>query len=100
MSEIVTLKVSDQVVNLASQIASHKQQPIEEVLSDWLESVVHERPVESLSDEEVLALSEMMLPSEQDTELSDLLARQRENELDEYGRQRLNELMRKMRRAF
>lgn len=94
MSELVTLKVSDQVWNMASRIALQKQRQMEDVLSDWLEETVNERPVESLSDEEVLALSEMKLSDDQDAALSDLLARQRENQLDEDGRHRLNGLMR------
>ncbi len=94
MSELVTIKVSDQVARLASQIASQKHLPVEDVLSDLLESAVNEVPVEMLSDNEVLALSEMKLSEEQNLALSKLLAQQRENQLDDVGRQQLDELMR------
>jgi hypothetical protein len=52
-----------------------------------------EVPVADLPDEEVLALSESMLPLELHEELSELLALQRESEIDDAGQERLNELM-------
>lgn len=52
-----------------------------------------ERPVTTLSDAEVILVSEMMLPENLDKELSELLAMNRENELDEKGRLRLDEIM-------
>jgi len=61
---------------------------------------VNDIPVESLSDDEVLALSEMKFSDEQDAALSDLLARQRENQLDSEGRRQLNELMRTYERGL
>jgi hypothetical protein len=54
----------------------------------------NDMPVECLSDDEALALSEMKFSDEQDATLSDLLARQRENQLDSDGRRQLNEMMR------
>lgn len=53
-----------------------------------------ESPVERLTDDELLALSEMMMPTKQDEALSDLLADQREGRLDAEGQRRLIELMR------
>jgi antitoxin component of RelBE/YafQ-DinJ toxin-antitoxin module len=94
MSELLTIKVSDQVARFASQVAKQSNLPVEEVISDLLESAINEIPVECLSDEKVLALSEMKFSDEQDAILSDLLARQRENQLDNDGRRQLNELMR------
>jgi len=49
--------------------------------------------VECLSDDEAIALSEMKFSDEQDARLSDLLARQRENQLDSEERRQLNEMM-------
>jgi hypothetical protein len=94
MSELLTIKVSDQVARFASEVATRRDLPMEEVLSDLLESAIIEIPAERLSDDEVLALSEMKFSDEQDAILSDLLARQRENQLDNEGRRQLNELMR------
>ncbi|MCI0525679.1 MAG: hypothetical protein L0Y75_10490 [Acidobacteria bacterium] len=100
MSELLTIKVSDQVARFASQVATQRDLPVEEVLSDLLESAIHEIPVESLPDDEVLALSEMKFSDGQDAALSDLLARQRENQLDSEGRRQLYELMRIRKRTL
>ena len=52
-----------------------------------------ERPMEALSDDEVMALAEIRFTSEQDDEFSDLLYLNREGGLDEKGRERLDEYM-------
>ena len=93
MSELITIKVSDQVVRFASSIATRNHQPVAEVLSKLLETTVEEAPVESLSNDEVLLLSRMMMEEEQDKKMSELLAQQRENTIDEEGRKRLAQLM-------
>lgn len=94
MSELITIKVSDAVARFATQLGVRRHQPREDALSEFLESAVNETPVESLSDNEVLALSEMQFSADQDALLSELLARQREDQLDAQGRQALDELMR------
>jgi hypothetical protein len=94
MSEQITIQVSDHVVSQAARVAAQSQRRIEEVLVEWLERIITEMPVEALSDEEVLALTELQLTTEQQETLSDLLARNRENTLDAEGRRRLDELMR------
>lgn len=50
-------------------------------------------PVEDLPDERVLALCGLQMDEGQQRELSDLLAAQREGELDDTMRQRLDKLM-------
>lgn len=58
------------------------------------EAVTAKLPVEELSDEEVLALTELRLTDEQQTALDNLLSRHQEGTLDTEGQRRLNELMR------
>lgn len=94
MSEQITIEVSDRVARQAAHAAARRHKQMEEVIADWLEGIVTEMPVEELSDEEVLALTELRLPAEQDAALSDLLARNCEGTLDDEGRRRLDELMR------
>ncbi|MBI2876618.1 MAG: hypothetical protein HYY20_07030 [Candidatus Tectomicrobia bacterium] len=94
MGEQITIQVSDRVLRQAANVATRSQREIEEVLADWLESVITEMPVESLSDEEVLELTELQLTPEQQAVLSDLLARNREDTLDAEGQHQLDELMR------
>jgi len=94
MSEQVTIEVSDHVVRQATSVATQTQLPLEEVLSDWLESAIAEKPVHYLSDSEVMALAESQLPADQQEEMSELLGLHCEGELKTEGQRRLDELMR------
>lgn len=94
MSQQITIEVSDQVARRAAQVASQTKRRVEEVLASWLESASTDLPVDSLSDEEVLALAELQLSAEQQEALSDLLARNRGDNLDEEGKRQLDDLMR------
>lgn len=67
---------------------------IENVLADWLDWAVTELPVDELPDQEVLALAELQLASEQQTTLSELLMQNREGTLNAERRRRLDEIMR------
>lgn len=60
----------------------------------------HEVPVEMLKDAQVLALSYSYMPLDQQEELSDLLADQREGVITSAGRERLEELMQISRRGL
>jgi hypothetical protein len=91
MSNVIAIPISEPVARFASQLAMQTQQPYAQVLSELLDSIV---PVELLSDEEVMALADSKLSDEQDDRLSELLALQRESQLDEAGRLELAELMR------
>jgi hypothetical protein len=57
------------------------------------DSASTEAPVEQLPNDQVLALADSKMNEVQETELSDLLARQREGTLDRTSRVRLTELM-------
>ncbi len=94
MSQQITIEVSEQVVRQATQVAAQTERSVEEVLASWLEAAVNELPVEELSDEEVLGLTELRLADEQQAALDDLLARNREGALDAEGQKQLDELMR------
>ena len=86
MSQQVTIRVSEEVVRHAAQVAADRHEPIEDILAEWLESVVADRPVEELSDEDALALTELRLNKRQEETLADLLERNRECGLDAAGR--------------
>ena len=94
MSQQITIQVSEQVARHAARVAARTHRSIEEVLAAWLESVITERPVEDLSDEEVLALTELQLTDEKEATLSRLLEQHREATLDAEGQRQLDELMR------
>jgi len=94
MYEQITLQVPNRVVRQAAYKALQNRQPVEEILNEWLERAITEMPVEELPDEEVLALVMLQLTPNQQAKLSDLLVRNREDQLDAEGRRELDELMR------
>jgi len=94
VSEHITLQLSDRVVHHATRIAAQEQRRIEEVLTEWLEWAVTEGPVDALPDEEVLALTELQLPAEQQETLSSLLARNQDDALTAEERRQLDALIR------
>jgi hypothetical protein len=93
MLQTVTLKISEDVLRRAQEYAKHTQRPVEDVLAEWLDRASSDVPVEFLPDDEVLALSYMMMDESQQEELSDLLNRNSEGLLDDDGKERLEDLM-------
>lgn len=93
MSHIVMLDLPENLAERAQAIAAQTNRRMEDVLLDWIGRAAEDVPVEELPDDQVLALSELMMSQEQQDELSELLAQQREGALDETGRYRLDELV-------
>ncbi len=100
MGEIVVLELPEEVARRAREIASRMDRRLEDVLIEWIDGVAAELPVESLPDDQVLALCDMQMDAEQQEELSDLLARNRESLLNDEERVRLDELMKIYRRGL
>lgn len=100
MSEIVTLEVSDAIVRHARAVATQTQRPLEAVLLEWLDRSAAEVPVELLPDDEVLALRDQMLSQADQAYLGELLARQREGELNDSEQAQLDALMLTYRRGL
>jgi len=100
MQEAITIQVSDRAVRRATQAAAQTQKRIEEILADWLEWVITEMPVDSLPDDEVIALTQLQPTPNLETRLSHLLERNRENALDVDGKRELDELMRQYERGL
>jgi len=100
MSEVVTLELPDVVAQNARAIAEQTHRRVEDVLIEWLDRVAGDVPVEQLSDEQVLALRDLQMNDDQQVELSELLARQREGILNSHDRARLDELMSIYRRGM
>lgn len=89
----VVLAVSNQVLHSAERVARQTQQPIEAVLSAWLDRTAAELPVEDLDDEELVALCNLELPPQSQAELTTLLEGHREGTLDESARAELERRM-------
>jgi dsDNA-binding SOS-regulon protein len=100
MSEIVTLELPEHVIRSAQAVASQTHRRVEEVLVDWIDQAAAEVPVNSLSDEQILGLCDMQMTQEDQEELSLLLARNREGQLDDTDRTRLDALMQMYRRGL
>ena len=93
MSVRVTLELPDEVAHRARDVAARSRLPFETVLADWVSRAAEEPPLESLADAEVLALADVMMTPEQQEELSSLLYKNQEGELQEGDRARFDELM-------
>ncbi|MBI4670209.1 MAG: hypothetical protein HY741_00895 [Chloroflexi bacterium] len=100
MGEVVTLNLPEVVAARARTVAAQRHRRIEDVLLEWLEREAVEPPVETLSDADVLALCDSQLTALQQSELDDLLFDQREGQLTEPSRKRLEELMEIYRRGL
>ena len=93
MGERVTLELPEGLAHSARTVAQRTHRSVEAVLLEWLDRVVTELPVEALPDDQVLALRDLQLSAEQQTALSELLARQREGVLTSTERAHLDELL-------
>jgi hypothetical protein len=100
MSERVTLELPEELARRARAVATQTNRRLEDVLVDWIDRAVPEPPVESLPDEQVLAMCASWIDAGQQEELSDLLDRNREGLLQGAERDRLDELMRIYRRGL
>jgi uncharacterized protein YecA (UPF0149 family) len=82
MNQEVTLKISDRIIQQATLAASRKKNRVEEVLSDWLESVFQEKFTDKMSDKEILALTKIQISPDEQERLSELLFKNRETGLN------------------
>jgi hypothetical protein len=101
MSSQVLLDLPDDLLKAAESIARRWGRPVADVLRAALQSSlrplgsspVPDQPMSELSDAEVLAATEVMMPPAQDRRLSELLGRQREGELEADDKAELAALM-------
>ncbi|MFB2893358.1 hypothetical protein ACE1CI_10635 [Aerosakkonemataceae cyanobacterium BLCC-F50] len=93
MPEIVTLELSESLAKKAKEIAAVTNRRQEDVLVEWIDRAINELPVDSLPDEQVLALCDLQMEPEQQETLSDLLAGNREGQLNDAEFKKLDELM-------
>jgi hypothetical protein len=100
MSEIVTLEIPTTLVQQAKEIAQLTDRPLEAVLIEWIDRASANLPIETMPDEQVLALCCSELSLDQQNALSDLLERNREQQLLATETQQLDELMQIYRRGL
>ena len=92
-TEQVVLTLPSAIVRSAKQIATRTQRPLETVLAEWLDRAAAELPVDALDDASLLLLCDLRLSSAEQAELDALLAANREGELDDAGKSRLDACM-------
>lgn len=100
MGETVTLELPNGLAQSAHAIAAQSHRRFEDVLLEWLVAAAAEAPIHLLPDDQVLALRDLHMSDDQQEELSDLLAAQREGTLDSVGLVRLDELMQVYRKGM
>jgi hypothetical protein len=97
MSESITLELSEPLVKKVKEIAMLNHQGIEEMLIEWIDRTINEIPIDSLPDEQVLALCNLQMEGQQQRVFSNLQARNSEGELNPQEISQLNELMKSYR---
>lgn len=100
MAEQVTITLPDVLAQQVREVAALTQRPLEEVLLEWLTRGSMEPEISSLPDAQVLALCDLELSPQEQTQLGDLLGKQRENQLQEDEVQQLNQLLQCYRRGL
>lgn len=100
MTEIVTLQLPETLAQKAKEIAALTHRRLEDVLVEWIDRAITELPVESLPNEQVLAMCDLQMEAEQQEVFSDLLARHREGEINDLEARQLDELMQVYRRGL
>ncbi|HEV2235568.1 MAG TPA: hypothetical protein VGR57_02810 [Ktedonobacterales bacterium] len=100
MGQIVTLDLPADVAQRARAVAAHTRRPVEDVLLEWIGRAATDVPLETLPDDQVLALSELVMGEADQQEMSELLASQREGTLNNAARLRLDALLGLYRRGL
>jgi hypothetical protein len=101
MSTQITITLPDEVYQRSERFARLANRDIASVVADTIELSIPPispeaaalEPVSALSDEQVMALTQLQMESEQDARLSDLLDRQQSGILTEIERIELQTLM-------
>lgn len=93
MMQTITLQLPNRVASTARSLAEQTKRPIEDILVEWLDQAVADLPVDSLNDEQVLALAKLQLDTPQQNQLSEFLAKNREGTLTPPEKRQLDELM-------
>lgn len=94
MTQTVVLKLRDDLAQNVQRIAGLTQRSLEDVLTEWIEQGAQNTAyLEQLPDNEILIIADSQLDAEDQRTLSDLMAKQRENQLSTTDRAQLTRLM-------
>ena len=93
MTQTVTLALPDPLAQTARVEAARTNRRVEDVLIDWLDRAAAEASIDSLPDDQLLRVRDQEMTRARQDELHALLERQREAQLVEAERARLDSLM-------
>jgi hypothetical protein len=100
VAQLITLEIPESLAQKVRDFAQLTDRPIEAVVLEWLDLASVDLAVESLSDQQVSALCDSEMSSEQQLRLSELLEKNRENTLTQSQREELDQLMQVYRRGL
>jgi hypothetical protein len=93
MAEIVQIELSEDIAKQAREVARRTGKRLEEVLRIWIKQAAENAPVDTLPDDQVLALADMMMSEREQREMSKFLEAQREGRLSQAHQARLDTLL-------
>ncbi len=94
MAEKVTVELPEELIQQVQAVARRAHRSFDDVLAEWIRLAGSEPVLESLSDEDLLAVCDSHLEASQQEVLSELLDRNQDGALDSDERRRLDDLMR------
>jgi hypothetical protein len=93
VGRMVTIDISEAVARRGQETAVKSGRRVERVLAEWIDRLVSDPPVDSLPNDQILALCRSDLGGRQQNQLGKLLNRHREGILTTAEQARLDELV-------
>jgi len=100
VGRVVTIEISEAAARRAQETANRNNRRVEDVLAEWLDRLATDPPVDTLPDDQILALCRSELADNQQDELGELLVRNREGKLTTEEQTHFDELMHLYRRGL
>jgi hypothetical protein len=93
MTEQLTLELPEELARRAREFAAASHRRVEDAIVEWIDRAVSEHDISRLSDDQIKDLCGLTLDDAEQQQLSLLLEKQREQEIDSLESQRLDLLM-------
>ncbi len=100
MIEQLTLELPEELARRARAFAAATHRTVEDAIVDWIDRAVSEHDVALLSDDQIKTLCDLTIDHAEQEQLSLLLEKQREQEIDAAESRRLEDLMESYRRGL
>lgn len=101
MSTSIQLEIPDDLAQQANEVAVASRRSLTDVVLDGIRMAVKpDLDIAALPDESILELARTVMPEAEQAELSELLAKQRESEINSWELNRLDQIMQQYRRGL